>query len=314
MISIDNTVIEIIPVLRIKNLEKAENITDLSYSHVNYVRKKLNKKLIDEILVTKAFFDSQGVYGAESYVSGFSGYAVECLLIHYKSLEKMLRDFVGKNKIVIDIEKRYKNSDEILLLMNESKTKSPIVLVDPTWKERNVLAALSNETYEKIRNCALNYLKNKSLDYFIKKEFNIQLLEKNAKKNNLEVVHIKLYTDKQEGDIAGTKMKKFSRFILNEIDEFYYIKKSEFFYSGKNNSDFYILCKKREKVIKKGPPVHMIDAVKIFKKHNKNTFVEKNVIYSYIENNYSAKRFLEIFIEKYQKKVKEMDISKIEIK
>ena len=45
-----NIIFEVIPVLKIKNPKEAENITDLSYFHVNYVRKKVNPKVIDEII------------------------------------------------------------------------------------------------------------------------------------------------------------------------------------------------------------------------------------------------------------------------
>ena len=42
--------IEVIPVKKVKSPKESENITDLSYSHVNYIKRKLkNKRIIDEL-------------------------------------------------------------------------------------------------------------------------------------------------------------------------------------------------------------------------------------------------------------------------
>src|SRR3989304_4130933 len=46
----DNFFIELIPVIKIRKPEESKNITDLSYSHVRYIRKKIKeKKILDEI-------------------------------------------------------------------------------------------------------------------------------------------------------------------------------------------------------------------------------------------------------------------------
>src|SRR3989344_8736474 len=138
-----NVTFEIVPVKKIKRPRDAENVTDLSYFHVSYVKKKL-KGFEEQVLLAKAFCTAHGVYGAESYIHGFSGYALECLIIHYKSFVKMLRGLIKvKNgeKIVIDPAKHYKNKQEALIHLNESKLKSPIVLIDPTYKERNAIAS-----------------------------------------------------------------------------------------------------------------------------------------------------------------------------
>ena len=50
--------------------------------------------------------------------------------------------------------------------MNSSKLTSPIILVDPTYKQRNALAALSEETFEKFKQASKKFLKNPSIKYF----------------------------------------------------------------------------------------------------------------------------------------------------
>ena len=76
-ISEKNYTIEIIPILDIKNVNFAENITDISPFHTKFVLK--NKKYIDDIMLVKAFAKANGFYGAESYIQGFSGYSLEIL-------------------------------------------------------------------------------------------------------------------------------------------------------------------------------------------------------------------------------------------
>ena len=93
-IVINGITIEIIPVLKIKKPSEAKNVTDLSYFHVNYVLKKIrmNRKIADEIKLTKAFGHAHDCYGAESYIKGFSGYAIELLICHYKNFLKLAKE------------------------------------------------------------------------------------------------------------------------------------------------------------------------------------------------------------------------------
>ncbi|MFH1801580.1 MAG: nucleotidyltransferase domain-containing protein, partial [archaeon] len=160
--------IEVIPVTKIAKSSEARNITDLSYSHVKYVNKKIkSKKVLDEIKIAKAFCHAKKCYGAESYINGFSGYGLELLVYHYGSFLKFIKAASKmENKEVVDIEKHYKNKPTVLMDLNGSKLHSPIILIDPTHKQRNALAALSDETFEKFREECKKFLKNPSIKSF----------------------------------------------------------------------------------------------------------------------------------------------------
>ena len=75
-----NMYFEVIPVAKIKKVHEERNVTDLSFFHVPYVKRKIRGHE-DELLLAKTFYHAQKVYGAETYVRGFSGYALECLII-----------------------------------------------------------------------------------------------------------------------------------------------------------------------------------------------------------------------------------------
>ena len=104
----DYVYFEIVPVKKVNNPKDADNITDLSYSHVKYINKKVkDKKVLNEIRLAKAFCYAIRCYGAESYISGFSGYSLELLVYYYGSFVKFLKGMIkaskGKKKMIIDI-------------------------------------------------------------------------------------------------------------------------------------------------------------------------------------------------------------------
>ena len=307
----ENIVLEIVPVLWVRNPRDAENVTDLSYSHVKYVKSKIsrNKSLKKEILLAKEFCKAQGVYGAESYIHGFSGYALECLVINYGSFAKFLNVVSKSDKIIIDPGKHYKNKQEVLISLNESKIQGPIILVDPTWKERNVLAALDWKTYEKTKEIAKRYLKKPDLNFFKKVVFSEENFVRKAEKSNSEMLSIKIKTSKQEGDIAGTKLKKFFNFVNSELDKRFKVLDSHFEYSGIKEADLYYSVKSKKNV-KKGPPVKMKENVVKFKKMNKKTFVKSGSIYAEVPE-IKVNKWLEGFLKVRGKQIKDMDISEI---
>lgn len=314
-----NLTFEIIPVKKIKRVKEAQNVTDLSYFHVNYVRKRLNEKLRRELYLTKKFFKANGVYGAESYIHGFSGYGLECLVIYYKGFEKILKELLKislDERKVIDPQKFYKKKNEVFFALNESKLQSPLILIDPTWKERNVFASLSRETFVKFQEVARKFLKNPSEAFFYKGNLDEEAYLRESKRKGAEFVAIDLETERQGGDIAGTKMKKFFVFVQGELRKYFDVLNEEFYYDGggQRARGFLILRSKKE-VLKIGPPVEKEKEAKLFKTANPKSFVEKGRVYSRMKFNLKAKEFLTEWINRKEGKIKlkEMGISKLKV-
>ena len=326
-----NLVFEVIPVKKIKNPKEAENITDLSYSHVNYIKRKLkNKKLLDEIRLAKAFCHASNCYGAESYIRGFSGYALELLVYHYNSFLKFIRamskikerqkakplatsSINSQSKEIIDIEKHYKNKNQVLMDINTSKLYSPIILIDPTYKQRNVLAALSEETFKKFRKACHDFLKDPHHEMFESKKINLEKIRKNAKKRGYESVLLKAKTNKQEGDIAGSKLLKFYKHLIHETERFFEIKGRGFEYQGKKSARYLFVVKKKKEILISGPLLNQKEHLRKFKKKHRNTFVKKNIIYSREKVKFTLKDFIQKFKKKHRKRIKEMYITGLEV-
>ena len=309
-----NVAFEIVPVYKIRHPKEARNVTDLSYFHVNYVKKKIKKSnLAREIMLAKKFFQSQRVYGAETFISGFSGYGIECLIVNYGSFERMLRGLSKVEpgeRLILDPGRLYKKKQDVLFDMNESKLHSPVILVDPTWKERNVLAALSCEVFRKLQEAARKFLKDPSRRFF-----EIEKLDLNSlKKLKGEFLHVKIETDRQEGDIAGSKMKKFSRFLMQESRKYFDILRSEFVYFDGKESDFYLVLKPKREVVKFGPPVKMEKSVREFNKRNNDVFERDGMLYARVKVDFSGKEFLMGIAKKeLGRKIKEMGITGMKI-
>jgi len=307
---------EIIPVLKIKKPKEAENVTDLSYFHVNYVKNEIrkNKKLKKDIPMAKAFCGANKVYGAEGYVQGLSGYAVECLVINYGSFEKMAKEIINvKERVILDPKKQYKNKNEIFLELNEAKMQSPIVLIDPTWKERNVLAALHRETFIRLQEALKDLIRKPRKELFELRKMDELGLKNRAKKQSSEFLKVVMKTDRQEGDIAGTKLKKFSKYLKNEMSKYFEIKESEFEYYGKKEATIYLILKSKKEIINRGPPVEMKKDAIHFRKMNKNIFDKDRRLYSKIKINFTGKDFVKRLITEQKDKIRDMGINWIEV-
>lgn len=274
---------EIIPIIKFKKPELAENVTDFSLTHVNFIKKEINKnkKLANEIKIAKAFCHAQNVYGAESYIGGFSGYALEVLVCHYGSFLTLLKN-ISKERI-IDPKKQFKNKNDILKELNQSKLSSPIILIDPTYKFRNVCAGLSKDTFDLFIKSANEFLKKPSEEFFIKKKFNAEKFIEKAKKQGSEIIQLEFVTEKQEGDIAGTKMKKLFRFLIEELErKEQKVVQSEFIYEAGQQSQAYLAVKLKKELEIQGPKniPEMKEAIEKFKKVRGQIYFSKGFAFA----------------------------------
>ncbi len=308
--------IELIPVKKIKNPKEHENITDLSYLHVKYINKKIkNKNILDEIKIAKAFCYANGCYGAESYIHGFSGYSLELLVSYYKGFEKFIKAMakVGKEKLIIDIEKQFKNKKDVLMDLNSSKLNSPIILIDPTYKQRNVLAALSNETFCKFRKACEEFISNPSEKNFEVKKEDINKIKEDSIKKGFEFISIETRTNKPDGDIAGSKLLKFYNYLGKEIERFFIIKNKGFSYEEGKVAEIFFVVESKKEIIYSGPYPDDDKNVLNFKKEHKETYEKEDRLYAREKVNIKIKEFIENWKLKNKKIIKEMYIEEIKV-
>ncbi len=268
---------EIIPVLKIKDPKDALNVTDASPLHVKWVEKSLkktkNKNIQRDIKLTKIFFKSSGVYGAESYIKGFSGHVTDILTIYYGSFIKTIQAISKwKNETEIDIEKH--NS-----FLDISKTQGPLTIIDPVQPDRNAAAALGEKCYKKIIKETKSFLKKPHMKYFEIEEFNLKKIQKT---HNI-VLKVKPLNGKT--DIVGAKLMKGYEFLKKEI-KVYEIKRSGWYWD-KNKTCYYYYSTKKEELpkeyIQTGPTPEYKDHIENFKNKYKKAYFENDRWYAKVK-------------------------------
>jgi len=307
----ENLFFEVVPVKKISTSREAVNITDLSYYHVKYVNKKIkNEKILDDIMLAKAFCEGARCYGAESYINGFSGYGLELLIYHYKRFMNFVKAMTKvKNKVVIDLEKHHKKTSQILMDLNSAKLESPIVMIDPTEKQRNVLAALSEETFSRFQNHCKSFLKDPTIDFFERQDLDMEFLKQEAKKKRQDFLVIEVKTNKQSGDVAGSKLLKFYKTIQREISRFFEVKKSEFEYLDEGQTaKYFFIVKSKKEILIVGPRIKNVKHVKRFKVKHKKTFVKNGRICVKLKVKENLAQFITNWKKKNQKIMSDMSI------
>lgn len=202
----DRYTVEIIPIMDIKKVEEAQNITDVSPFHASWVRKH---KKGDQIRLTKAFCRAQNCYGAESYMQGFSGYVLEILTIHYGGFESFIKKAAGWQK------KEYVDPENHGVKLNKAKMHSPLILIDPVQEDRNAAAALSKKKYNKLIQAAQKFLHEPREEMFEKKEITIEELRQKAEGKKLVLLEVKPLRGKE--DVIGAKLVKALEYLKKQL-------------------------------------------------------------------------------------------------
>ncbi len=289
----DKILFELIPNFRINDLSEGVNSTDYSPMHVLFLKEKIaqNPNLSDEIRLAKQFFKAKELYGAESYINGFSGHVLDILITYYGSLENLIED--AKNwseEKYIDIKSYYKDLDEALDSIGQDK-RSNLILIDPILMDRNAARALSNEKYcEFIMIC--QRLKELSLEDFEIKKASVSEVIENAKKfakdNSLKLIvyEFKFKIMGESEDIVGSKLLKINKKTKKYFEDYdFRIFLNDFFIDISLGSCLMIFMFEKIQLsrVKKihGPKVFMKEAVDAFLRSRDIYFIEDSRVCVY---------------------------------
>ncbi|MBS3159218.1 nucleotidyltransferase domain-containing protein [Candidatus Woesearchaeota archaeon] len=241
---------EVIPILDIKKSSNAKNITDISPLHVLWIKKNING-LEDDVRLAKYFCKIQEVYGAETYIKGFSGYVLEILIIKYGGFINLLK--AVKNW----------NNEKIIGTGNIPKSKySALIVIDPVQNNRNAAAALSSESFQRFKNAAINYLANFSDEFFIIKKIKMSEIKKND-------LVLKVYCLDGKRDVIGVKLLKAYQWLINSLEkEGFVVSQKNWYWNKKKYALMWFNVKNKvlsKYKIKHGPPINKNNECKKFK-------------------------------------------------
>lgn len=264
--------IDLVPAYKITSAAERLSAVDRSVLHTSFIKKALKKEKIDDVLLLKKFLYAHSLYGAEIRTKGFSGYLCELLIIYYNGFQNLLRHASKwKKPVFADLEKYYKKAD----MDSAVKRFGFFVVIDPTDKNRNVAAAVSEENFFAFKKIAAQFLKKPSELFFFKK---IPTFEEKITKaaKGKKAFLLSLPKPDVVDDVLWGQVYKMTGQLNIYLEEFGTTILAD---DHKHLIRLAIIAKKDKlspKMLVEGPPLDMKDHIAKFKKsHKKANFVVK---------------------------------------
>ncbi len=194
--------IEVVPVVKFSDKKEVENSIDLSVLHADYINSVLSDEQKKDVIMLKALCKAGNCYGSETYMHGFSGYAIEVMISKFKNIVNLIEQ-VETWKPGISIGD------------NKSKSNYPIFLADPTNPSRNICASVSLENLSKFI-FLLKLLKTKpSTKLFVKKDLSSEIkLQQKKRGTRLFIFTTKI---KEPRDMFLSKYVKSAGKLIDEL-------------------------------------------------------------------------------------------------
>jgi tRNA nucleotidyltransferase (CCA-adding enzyme) len=176
---------------------------------------------------------------------------------------------------IIDLEKFYEEKDYAIL--RKKFKNQPLIVIDPTDKNRNTAAALSIYNFFKFKKLANDFLKNSSKSFFEEKKLQPMSFEEFVKKREergTNFVFVIFSPPKVVPDILWPQLRKFAARLQNILEE----RKYEFKVFGKdvytNEKDLAVVLFEME--ISSLPAIQKMVGPLVFDLDDSKRFLEKH--------------------------------------
>ncbi len=157
--------VEVIPSFQIAPHEPVKSAVDRSILHMDYLQNRLSREQRRDVRCLKKLLKTNGLYGAELQIAGFSGLVCEQLVLNYRNLWGLLAAAAEwKVPVFIDLEGNWPNATDRENL--HQKYPTPLLLIDAVDKNRNAAAALSETNLYKFIALARAFTRKPALTYF----------------------------------------------------------------------------------------------------------------------------------------------------
>ena len=251
--NIKNTKINVVPFYDVK-IGQWKSSADRSPFHTRFMKKSLSSKMQNEVRILKAFLKSNKIYGAEIAKQGFSGYVSEVLILNFKTFENVIKQISGikENQVIGKTNKKF---------------DTPIVIIDPIDKNRNLAAAISEENIGKFVIVARAYHENPSMKFFKIKKSTI------TKKHWENVLTVKFAYKERSPDVIWGQIKRANVSLSTQLDlAGFNVVRSGSFTDQKTDAYLFFLLEETEisKTYQKNGP-------EFFRKDSSKGFISKNL-------------------------------------
>lgn len=283
---IDKFEVDFVPCYRIHDGSELKSAVDRTILHTIYIKKHLEDYQKDEVLLLKRFMDMTGTYGSEFKVGGFAGYLCELLILKYGTFENtLIQASKWEYGEVIDLED-YGTSKNF---------KDPLIVIDPTDKNRNVAAALRLDKMAEFIQSARNYLNSdKKQEYFypVKKNITKKTIIETFKKRGSDIIAIKFNIPDIPIDTLHPQLKKTETSIADNLNKNHFNVFNHGYWSDEENIAIFLFEMANSKLnkvdINIGPKIFYKKACKRFiKAHGiEKCFIKEDYLVERIERKY----------------------------
>jgi len=159
---IDGYKVEVVPAYKIEPGDEIISAVDRTALHLLFVDKNITTYQKDEVRLLKYFLKQINCYGADSSISGFSGYLCELLILYYGDFINLLShvsSWTSPVKFTLLKEQH----------VNLSRFNDSLVVIDPVDNNRNVASVVSDRQLSIFIAASRVFLENPNTDLFFKK-------------------------------------------------------------------------------------------------------------------------------------------------
>lgn len=210
---IDGFEVDIVPCYAIDDGSQLKSAVDRTILHTRYIKSNLTESQQDEVLLLKRFMAMTGTYGSEFKVGGFAGYLCELLVLKYGTFEDTLKSAIDwQYGHVIDLES----------YGTFKRFKDPLIVIDPTDKNRNVGAALRLDKMAEFIQSARNYMfSDNKKDYFypLKRNLNRSDILDEFKSRNSDLIAFKFNIPDIPLDTLHPQLKKTCEALERKLND-----------------------------------------------------------------------------------------------
>ncbi|MBD3193025.1 MAG: CCA tRNA nucleotidyltransferase [Candidatus Heimdallarchaeota archaeon] len=206
--------IEIIPCYEYQPGRPLRSPMDRSPRHTKFVTNNLPTGREADVRLLKQFMRGIGTYGAEIAIKGFSGYLLELLVIYYEGeFLRVLKNAPSLPGAILTFEEKQK-------VKKEDFQDDAFIVVDPTDEQRNVAAAVSEETLAEFIAAATRYLKHPSEAFFFPEiTRNRKEMLEQLQKTPLQVTILHHSRPEIVDDVLWGQIRKFEESLHHFLEE-----------------------------------------------------------------------------------------------
>ncbi len=205
--------VDIVPCYAINDGKDLKSAVDRTILHTRYIKANLSKNQEDEVLLLKRFMAMTGTYGSEFKVGGFAGYLCELLILNYDTFENTLKEA---------IKWQYGHTIDLGCYGTSNLFKDPLIVIDPTDKNRNVGAALRLDKMAEFIQSARNYIfsDNKEAYFYpLKRNLVKEEIIDEFKKRNGDLIAIRFNIPDMPLDTLHPQLKKTCEALERKLND-----------------------------------------------------------------------------------------------